>query len=100
MSFNPKPNKPDSKDTAKLRVEYEKKKQEMRDSSDPATKAKLKDESQKLFSRVTQQQIHERQENLSQLQKVLISQGKLKTDAQMQQEREKAAGKTAARLNG
>ncbi len=97
MSFNPKPNKPDSKDTARLRAEYEKKKQEARDSSDPASRTKLRDDAAKLFQKVAQQQIQERRENMSAMHKVLIGQGKLKTDAQMKEEREKLAGKTSSR---
>jgi hypothetical protein len=100
MSFGPKPNRPDSKDTAKLRAEYEKKAQEFRDTGDPATKAKLRDEKQKLFQRVVQQQVHERRENLADAHRVLAKMGRYKTDEQMAAEKAKAeVGKTTRLAN-
>lgn len=89
MSFNNKPNRPDSKDTAKLRAEYENKARQFRESTDPASKAKLRDDKQKAFERVTQQMIAERRENLRDQQKVLAKMGRFKTDEQMAEERAK-----------
>ena len=98
MSFNNKPSRPDSKDTAKLRAEYEKKAREYRDTTDAASKAKLKDEKIKAFQRVTEQVANERRENLAEVHKVLIGMGKLKTPEQMAEERKKAEGARAGRL--
>jgi hypothetical protein len=98
MSFNAKPNKPDSRDTAKLRSEYEKKKQEFRDSGDAASKVKLRDDAAKLFQRVVTQQTHERRESLREKQKVLSGMGLYRTDAQMKAEREKVNAETARRV--
>lgn len=98
MSFNNKPSRPDSRDTAKLRAEYEKKAREFRDSTDSATKAKLKDEKAKLFQRVAEQVTHERRENLAGVHKVLIGMGKLKTDEQMKEAKAKAESERLARL--
>lgn len=96
MSFAPKPNKPDSADTARLRAEYEKKAREAREIRDPATQAKLKDEKQKLFQKVVDQQVAERRENLSEAHKVLTRMGKFKTDDQVKQDRAKAEQARAA----
>lgn len=89
MSFNNKPNRPDSRDTARLRAEYEKKAQEFRSTTDPASKAKLKDDKQKLFQRVVEHMNHERADSLSQTHKVLIGMGKLKSESQVAEERAK-----------
>lgn len=80
----------DSKDTAKLRAEYEAKANEYRDSREPASKAKLRDEKARLFSRVVENIKGERRENLAGLHKVLIQQGTLKSKEQMKEERDKA----------
>lgn len=100
MSFNEKPGKPDSKDTARLRAEYQKKADEFRTSRDPATSAKLKDEKQKMFQRVVEQQTAERRESLAEKQKVLSGMGLYKTDAQLRAEAEKAKAETAHRVGG
>jgi hypothetical protein len=99
MSFNNKPSRPDSRDTAKLRAEYEKKAREARESGDPATKAKLKDEKSKLFQRVVENITHERRETLAGYHKVLIGMGKLKTTEQVNAERAKAESERQARTN-
>ena len=93
MSFNNKPTRPDSKDTARLRAEYEKKAREFRDSGDAATKAKLKDEKLKLFQRVVEQVTHERRDNLSGVQKTLAQLGRFKTADQLKAEAEAARKK-------
>jgi hypothetical protein len=98
MSFANKPSKPDSKDAARLRAEYNKKADEFRDSKDAATKAKLKDEKQKAFQRVVDQQTHERRARLADVHKVLIGMGKLKTVEQMKQERAQIDAKRDARV--
>ncbi len=72
----------DSSDTTKLRKEYEKKAQEFRDTKDPASKAKLKDDKAKAFERVRDQIAAERRDDLGPVHKVLISQGKLRTKEQ------------------
>lgn len=81
----------DSSDTRKLRAEYQKKAVEARESKDPATVARLKDEKAKAFERVRDQIVHERRETLASHHKVLISMGKLKSPEQMQDEKAKAA---------
>jgi hypothetical protein len=98
MSFAPKPNKPDSKDAAKLRAEYQKKAKEFRDSRDAATKARLKDEKQKAFQRVVEHQIAERRESLAEVQRVFARMGKFKTDDQIKEERAKAEAARAANV--
>lgn len=99
MSFANKPNRPDSRDTARLRAEYQKKVTEFRDSGDPASKAKLKDEKQKLFQRVVDQVNHERKEELSSVQKSLAKLGKFKTDEQLAAERANVEASRASRLD-
>lgn len=101
MSFANKPNRPDSKDTARLRVEYEKKAREVRDTTDPVVKVKLRDEKAKLFQKVVDQQVHERRENLKKQQEILASMGRFKTDEQVKAERAKAeAAKAQATARG
>jgi hypothetical protein len=98
MSFANKPTRPDSKDTAALRREYEKKAQEFRDTSDPATKAKLRDDKQKAFARVVEQMTNERRVSLKDKQRVLAGMGLYKTDAQLKKEREEAKAETTGRV--
>jgi hypothetical protein len=83
MSFNHKPNRPDSADTAKLRKEYEDKARQLRESSDPASRAKLRDDKQKAFNKVVERMSHERKANLSDVHKGLIALGKMKSPAQI-----------------
>jgi hypothetical protein len=96
MSFANKPSRPDSKDTAKLRAEYAKKKQEFRDTGDPASKAKAKDDAAKLFGRVVEQMTHERRANLAEQHKVLAAQGKYKTNEMLAAEKAKAEAAKAS----
>jgi hypothetical protein len=77
MSFSNKPNRPDSKDTAKLRAEYDNYARQSRETSDKASAAALRDKKQKAFERVKEQIVAERRDNLAGLHKVLIQQGKL-----------------------
>jgi hypothetical protein len=100
MSFANKPNRPDSKDTARLRAEYDKKAAEFQDSRDPATKAKLKDEKQKAFQRVVAQMNGERAQQIGETRKALASLGRYKTDAQMKEEAAKAESGRASRIAG
>ena len=88
----------DSKDTAKLRKEYEDKARQVRDTTDAATKAKLRDEKQKAFQRVVEQQVAERRENLAGVQKVLIGMGKLRTPEEVANEKAKAEAARKERL--
>ena len=87
----------DSKDTAKLRAEYQAKVNEMRDTRDKASAVKLRDDKERLFQRVVENIKGERRENLASLHKVLISQGRLKTKEQMNAEREKSEREQALR---
>ena len=73
----------DSKDTARLRAEYEKKAKEVRETTDAASKAKLHDDKQKLWQKVVDQQIAERRENIAGVHKALIGMGKLRTPEQV-----------------
>lgn len=88
----------DSKDTAALRKEYEKKAQEFRDSGDAATKAKLKDEKAKLFNRVVSQISAERKAALKEQHKVLAAMGKMKTREQVAAERQAVNAERNERL--
>lgn len=97
MSFNNKPNRPDSPDTRKLRKEYEAKARELRDTTDPASKAKLRDEKNKAFQRVVEQMTHERRANLREQQKILAGMGRFKTDEQIAAEKAKAEAARASR---
>lgn len=99
MSFSNKPTRPDSKDTAKLRAEYESKARQFRESSDPATKAKLRDEKQKLFGRVVEQMTQERKEHLHDQQKVLERMGRFKSSEQVAKERAEANSANVSRGN-
>src|SRR3954468_3661882 len=98
MSFNNKSNRPDSRDTARLRAEYEKKAAEFRSTNDPASKAKLRDDKQKAFQRVVEQMNHERADSLAQTHKVLIGMGKMKSDSQVAEERAKAEAERSKKL--
>jgi hypothetical protein len=97
MSFHNKANRPDSKDTAALRKEYQKKVEEMLDSRDSATRAKLRDDRSKLFQRVVAQQVGERKESLREVQKSLAKIGQYKTDEQMAEARAKAESERRSR---
>jgi hypothetical protein len=99
MSYANRSNRPDSKDTARLRTEYEKKAREARDSADPATKAKLRDEKQKLFQRVVDQMNNERTEELSEAHRVLTRMGRYKSDDQLNEEKAKAEAAKASNVN-
>ncbi len=94
MSFSSKPTRPDSKDTAKLRKEYEDKARQFREASDPASKAKLKDDKQKAFDRVVQQMNGERASDLQDHHRILAKLGKFKTDEQVAKEKAEADAKT------
>ena len=98
MSFANRNNR-DSRDTAKLRAEYDKKVKELKDSGDSATRAKLKDEKQKLFQRVVEQVNHERAESLSQEHKVLARMGRYKNDAQLADEKAKVEAAKAQNIS-
>ena len=89
MSFATKANRPDSKDTAALRKEYEAKAQQMRETREPASRARLFDDKDKAFQRVVAQQVAERKDSLREAQKVLTRLGQFKTDAQMAEARAK-----------
>jgi hypothetical protein len=97
MSFNNKANRPDSRDTAALRKEYEKKAQEMRETREPASRAKLFDDKDKLFQRVVAQQVAERKDSLREVQKSLAKIGQYKTDEQMAEARAKAESERRSR---
>lgn len=96
MSFAKKPN--ESKDVQRLRAEYEKKAQEVRDTKDPASIAKLRDEKQKLFNKVVEQVKGERREHLAATHKTLEAMGRYKSDATMAKEKAQAEAAAAARL--
>ena len=98
MSFNNKPNREDSPDTRKLRAEYEKKAQEFRESHDKASKAKLRDDKERLFQRVVSQMKAERRESTAEAHKVLGRLGRFKTDEQLKAERDKANSQSAKRI--
>jgi hypothetical protein len=97
MSFNNKANRPDSRDTAALRKEYEAKAQQMRETREPASRAKLFDDKDKAWQRVVAQQVGERKESLSEVQKSLAKIGQFKTDAQMAEARAKAEAERRSR---
>jgi len=99
MSFSNKPNRPDSKDTAKLRAEYNEKARQFRESRDPATKAKLKDDKHDAFQKVVKQMTGERREALAHQQKVLASMGRFKSDEQIAKERAQAEAAKNSRPN-
>lgn len=84
----------DSKETAKLRAEYEKVATAAREASDPASKRKAMDDKLKLHGKLVEQISHERREEKRALQKVLVNQGTLKTKEQ--HDREVAAAKARA----
>ncbi len=98
MSYAPKSNRPDSRDTAKLRAEYQKKVAEFQDSKDPASRAKLKDDKQKLFGRVVEQMTGERRDEVSSTQKALQKMGLFKSADQMKAEAEKLDARREQRL--
>lgn len=98
MSFANKPNRPDSRDTAKLRKEYEDKARQVRETKDPASLVKLKEDKAKAFQRVVEQMTHERRDNLADVHKVLVGMGKMKTEAQMKEERAKVESDRNERL--
>ncbi len=93
MSYANKPNRPDSREVAKLRAEYEKKAQEVRDTRDPASIAKLRDDKAKLFQKVVAQVNGERAEQLVETQKVYKQMGRYRSDEQMAEEQAKLQGK-------
>ena len=95
MSFAKKDN--ESKDTQRLRGEYEKKAQELRDTKDPATIARLRDEKQKAFTKVVDQVKAERRANLAATHKSLEAMGRYKSDATMAKEKAEADAAKAAR---
>lgn len=98
MSFANKPSRPDSRDTAKLRAEYETKARAFRDAQDPASKTKLRDDKNKAFQRVVEQMTHERRDTLAATHKVLVGMGKMKTDDQIAAERAKFEENRKARV--
>jgi transposase len=98
MSFANKPNSPDSKDTAALRKEYEDKARQARESTDSASRAKLRDDKSKAWAKVVANKTNERRESLKQKQKVLAGMGLYKTDADLKAGRDKAMAETAQRV--
>lgn len=98
MSFNPKPNKPDSKDAAKLRSEYADKVRQFQESRDPASKTKLREDKEKAFQKLVTLQTHERRETLAAHHKVLIGMGKMKSAEQVKAERAQAEAQRVARV--
>lgn len=98
MSYAAKANRPDSKDVAALRKEYEKKATEFRDSKDPASKAALRDAKEKAFQRVVTQMNHERAADLREEHKVLTRRGLYRTDEQIREERAKAESQRQQRI--
>jgi hypothetical protein len=99
MSFGYKESRKDSDDTAKLRAEYLDKVRQMKESHDPATKAKLKDVKQAAFQRVVQQMNGERREELKKAQQVFAKMGRYKTDDQLKAERAQAEAAKAAKVS-
>jgi hypothetical protein len=95
MSYANKPNRPDSKDVAKLRKEYEDKARQFRETNEPASKAKLKDDKEKAFQKVVAQMDAERGVQIVETRKALAMLGRYKTDEQLAKEKAEAeAGKT------
>lgn len=88
MSFGNKGR--DSKDTAKLRTEYENLARQVRESKDPASAAALREKKQKAFDRVKEQITAEKRADKEGLHKVLIQQGKLLSKEDHQKEIERA----------
>jgi hypothetical protein len=87
--------KRDSKDTAKLRREYEDFARQSRETSDKGSAAALRDKKARAFERVKEQIVGERKENLSAVHKVLIQQGRLKSPQEMAAQRAMIAQRMA-----